>query len=104
VAKRGKVHFLTAYIEYLFDEGIRSEYVYVSDASRFLRFLLERADTSDVQEFLNSSTSSENYRQRLTGTLTKFFMFANERLGISNNPVRQRKESTRSIPNQNRVS
>ena len=38
--KNSKVHFLTSYVEYLMDNGIRSEEYYVGDASRFIRYLL----------------------------------------------------------------
>lgn len=40
MGKRATIHFLTAYVEYLLDQGIRSEEYYLGDASRFLRFLL----------------------------------------------------------------
>ena len=71
---RGKVHFLTAYIEFLLDEGIKSEEYYLGDASRFLRFLLARVEEGDIQAFVENSSPS--YQRRLRKTLRKFYAFA----------------------------
>lgn len=83
MGKNSKVHFLTAYTEYLFDQGIKSEYYYLGDASRFMRFLLEQATEEDLQKFLATSASRSNYEKRLRKTLKKFYQFAAERLNIS---------------------
>lgn len=82
MSKRAKVHFLTAYIEYLLDQGIRSEEYYLGDASRFLRYLLASATKEQVQEYINAAARSPSYRNRLRKTLRKFFLFAQERLAI----------------------
>lgn len=79
---RGKVHFLTAYIEFLLDEGIKSEEYYLGDASRFLRFLLARVEEGDIQAFVENSSPS--YQRRLRKTLRKFYAFAQKELQITN--------------------
>lgn len=86
VSKRPKVHFLTAYLEYLFDQGIRSEYYYFADASRYIRFLINQSDAKDVEAFLGPSPSP-SYRKRLRKTLRKFYSFAEEELGHKSNPL-----------------
>ncbi len=78
-----KIYFLTAYFEYLLDEGIRSEEYYLSDASRFLRYLLERASESDINEFLATSGNTESYKKRLRKTIRRFYRFAHEHLDVS---------------------
>lgn len=88
VAKSSKVHFLTSYLEYLYDQGIKSEDYYLGDASRFLRFLLARASDAELAAFLESA-SSPAYRRRLAKTLKKFYAFANERLEIQKDPTAQ---------------
>jgi len=80
--KKSKVYFLTAYIEYLFDEGIKSEEYYLGDASRFLRFLLSRVEDGDIAAFVGGS--SPGYQRRLRKTLRKFFIFAQRELDITN--------------------
>lgn len=86
MAKKPSVHLITAYLEFLLEQGIKSEYYYVGDASRFLRFLLARSDRSDVEAFL-ACASSPAYRQRLLSTVRKFYTFARERLGLSHDPT-----------------
>ncbi|HHY15864.1 MAG TPA: hypothetical protein GX521_07290 [Firmicutes bacterium] len=83
MSKRAKVHFLTLYVEYLLDQGIRSEEYYLGDASRFLRHLLATATPRQVEEYILTTTDSATYRRRLEKTLRKFFIFAEERLAIS---------------------
>jgi len=83
MSKRAKVHFLTLYVEYLLDQGIRSEEYYLGDASRFLRYLLANTTPEQVKEYILSTTSSDVYRDRLAKTLRKFFLFAEEKLSIS---------------------
>lgn len=90
LSKQAKVHFITAYLEYLYDQGIKSEYYYVGDASRFLRFLIQNSKPGDVEAFLSSS-SSPAYRKRLEMTLRKFYAFAAERLDVTNNPLENRR-------------
>lgn len=80
-AKQSKVHFLTAYLEYLYDQGIKSEEYYLGDASRFIRFLLARVRPEDVEAYL-AATGSSGYQKRRAKTLKKFSSFAKERLGI----------------------
>ena len=79
---KGKVHFLTAYIEFLLNEGIKSEEYYLGDASRFLRFLLTRVEEGDIQAFIENSSPS--YQKRLRKTLRKFYTFAQRELRITN--------------------
>jgi site-specific recombinase XerD len=81
------VHFLTAYFEYLLDQGIKTEDVYVGDASRFLRYLAAQVTPADVQKFLAEQTTSAHYARRLRKSLRKFYQFAGERLNITNNPL-----------------
>ncbi len=85
MGKNSKVHFLTAYTEYLFDEGIKSEYYYLGDASRFARFLLSQATEDDLNSFLSASANGTQYEKRLRKTLKKFYQFASERLDIKDN-------------------
>ncbi|HHT37210.1 MAG: hypothetical protein ACE3NC_07835 [Candidatus Wallacebacter cryptica] len=82
--KSSKVHFLTAYVEYLLTSGIRSEEYYVGDASRFLRYLLANITEADVINFINHSAQSTSYKNRLRRTLRKFFVFGSEVLAIEN--------------------
>jgi len=82
LAKQSRTYFLTAYVEYLLDEGIRSEDYYLGDASRFLRFLLARATAADVEAFIDATAHSPAYAARLRKTLRKFFRFARERLDL----------------------
>ena len=86
MSKQAKVHFLTAYLEYLYDHGIKSETDYLGDASRYLRFLLARSGADDIAAFLGTA-SSPSYRKRLTKTLRKFYAFARERLDIDRDPA-----------------
>lgn len=88
-----KVHFLTAYVEYLLDCGIRSEEYYLGDASRFLRFLLANSTEEDVKRFIRESAYSPHYRKRLEKTLRKFFIFCSERLSIEC-PQKQKEPDT----------
>lgn len=87
VRKAARVHFLTAYFEYLLDQGIRTEEAYVGDASRFLRYLVGQATPTDVQQFMSRHSHSVHYSRRLKRTLTKFFAFAQDQLGIDNDPL-----------------
>ena len=71
--RSSKVHFLTAYVEYLMNKGIRSEEYYVGDASRFIRFLLANITENDVRDFkpvsqnaFLSKPASENSAQILS--------------------------------------
>lgn len=82
--KSSKIHFLTAYVEYLLDNGVRSEEYYVGDASRFLRYLLANITEKDVLDFINHSARTKSYRNRLKKTLRKFFNFGNDILAIEN--------------------
>lgn len=86
MAKQSRIYFLTAYVEYLLDHGIRSEEYYLGDASRYLRFLLARSGPQDVEDFLAAAARSPSYRARLRKTLRKFYAFAQERLGVPTNP------------------
>lgn len=82
MSKKGHIYFLTAYVEYLLDQGIRSEEYYLGDASRYLRYLLSRTTPEDVENYINGRTRSPAYRQRLRKTLRKFYAFAQQRLHI----------------------
>lgn len=86
MAKRARTYFLTAYVEYLLDQGIRSEEDYVGVASRYLRFLLARSGPLDVEAFLEAATDSRAYRARLKRSLRKFYTFARERLHVTVSP------------------
>lgn len=86
MSRQAKVHFLTAYLEYLLEQGIKSEYYYLGDASRYLRFLLKQSGPETVEAFLGCA-SSPAYRRRLIKTLQKFYAFANERLDLPVNPM-----------------
>lgn len=86
MGKKSSVHIITAYLEFLMDQGIRSEYYYVGDASRYLRFLLAKSDRADVEAFLGCA-SSPAYRRRLLKTVRKFYAFAQERLGLPHDPT-----------------
>src|SRR5690554_5879668 len=92
MSKRVKIHFLTAYVEYLLDQGIRSEEYYLGDASRFLRFLLASATQEQVESYIFSIHHSPAYQQRLVKTLRKFFRFAEEQLSIENQPTFKRQK------------
>ena len=83
MGKRNKVHFLAAYTEYLLEQGIKSEYYYLGDASRFARFLLANATEEDLNSFLSMSASKPTYEKRLRKTLKKFYQFADEHLGVN---------------------
>lgn len=89
--KNSKVHFLTSYVEYLLDQGVRSEEYYVGDASRFIRYLLANTTEEDVSMFIEESAHTTSYRGRLRKTLRRFFVFANENLAIENLPLVQKK-------------
>jgi len=78
MATRADVFFLTAYMGHLMGDGIRSEQVYVADASRFLRFLLERSCERDVEEFVASRARSAQYAKRLRGRIRRFARFMQE--------------------------
>lgn len=80
--KLSRVHFLTAYFEYLLRNGIRSQRTYVGDASRFMRFLLARASEADVEAFIAQSAQSPAYARRLRKTLKKFFGYARLHLDV----------------------
>lgn len=99
VAKKSRMYFLTAYVEYLLDQGIRSEEYYLSDASRFLRFLLARASAEDIITFITQSADSPTYEQRLRRTLRKFYRFANAHLGIDHDPCEHLSSPTHFRPN-----
>jgi len=86
LSKQAKVHFLTAYQEYLYDEGIKSEDTYLGDASRFLRHLIRQSTLEDIEAFV-SHFRSPGYRRRLRWTLRKFYAFAVLRLGVERNPL-----------------
>lgn len=92
--RQAKVHFLAAYLEYLLERGIRSENDYLGDASRYLRFLLETSGPQAVEAFLQRAPSPA-YRRRLLRTLRTFYVFANERLGLHANPMRDVRARTR---------
>ncbi|NLJ25845.1 MAG: hypothetical protein GX354_10600 [Firmicutes bacterium] len=87
MAGKGKVHFLTAYIEFLLDEGIKSEEYYLGDASRFLRFLLARVEEGDIKAFVEHTSPS--YQKRLRQSLRKFYVFAQKELKITNTALEQ---------------
>ncbi len=86
MGKNSRVHLITAYLEFLLDEGIKSEQRYLGDASRYLRFLLARSDRDDVEAFL-ACASSPAYRRRLLTTVRKFYAFGRERLGLRHDPT-----------------
>ncbi|MBO8142240.1 MAG: hypothetical protein H0Z37_08715 [Firmicutes bacterium] len=86
MAKQARTYFLTAYVEYLLDSGIRSEEYYLGDASRYLRFLLARTTASDIDAFVATAARSPAYRNRLRKTLRRFYRFARERLGTPVDP------------------
>ncbi len=92
MSKRAKVHFLTAYVEYLLDQGIRSEEYYLGDASRFLRFLLANITAEQVDTYICSLHHSPAYRLRLEKTLRKFFSFAEEKLAIETKQILDRQK------------
>jgi len=82
--RSSKVHFLTAYVEYLMNTGIRSEEYYVGDASRFIRYLLANITENDVNDFISQSARTASYQNRLRKTLRKFFDFGSEVLDLGN--------------------
>lgn len=86
MGRHEKVHILTAYLEYLYDNGIKSENYYVGDASRFVRFLLASCGPDQFAAFL-ARTGSPSYRLRLVKTVRKFYAFAADRLDIENDPT-----------------
>lgn len=86
MSKQPKTHFLTAYLEYLLGQGIRSENEYLSDASRFLRYLLRASGPAEIQGFLGTARSKA-YRRRLIRSLRRFYAFAVERLDVPANPI-----------------
>ncbi|MGI6559081.1 MAG: hypothetical protein ACOX20_09205 [Limnochordia bacterium] len=86
MGKMSKVYFLTAYIEYLLDQGIRSEDYYLGDASRFLRFLLQKVGPAEIEEFLTASANSDNYRRRLRENLAEVLHLCREHLEITSDP------------------
>ena len=92
MSKRAKVHFLTFYVEYLLDQGIRSEEYYLGDASRFLRWLLTSTTSEQVENYLSSSQYSPAYRARLERTLRKFFVFAEEKLYLKTPEIQGRQK------------
>ncbi len=92
MSKRAKIHFLTAYVEYLLDQGIRSEEYYLGDASRFLRHLLASATSEQVESYICSSHHSAAYRTRLEKTLRKFFLFAQENLSLETAQILHRQK------------
>jgi hypothetical protein len=95
MSKRAKIHFLTAYVEYLLDQGIRSEESYLGDASRFLRYLLAKATPEEIEAYICSDHHSPAYRSRLERTLAKFFCFAQEQLSIDTQIPHRQKEPDR---------
>lgn len=99
MAQKSRMYFLTAYVEYLLDQGIRSEEHYLGDASRFLRFLLRRASVQDVMAFIAESTDSPTYEQRLRQSLRKFYRFANAHLGIEHDPCKHLSKAHPMRPN-----
>lgn len=68
-------YLMTAYLERLLEDGIRTEERFVADASRFVRYMLARAGPADVEAFLEATTRSPRYRQRLRASLARFFRF-----------------------------
>lgn len=92
MSKRAKIHFLTAYVEYLLDQGIRSEESYLGDASRFLRHLLATVTSDQIQAYICSDHHSPAYRSRLESSLEKFFCFAEEQLAIDSQLLHRQKE------------
>lgn len=83
MAKRGKVYFLTAYVDYLWEEGIRSEETYLGDASRYVRWLIARSTAEDVERYIDERARTASYRARLRRTLGKFAGFASSELSPS---------------------
>ncbi len=83
MAKMGKVHFLTSFMEYLLDQGIRTEDTYLSDISRFLRFLLQQASPADVEAFLAECGSAPSTQNRIRRSLRLFYRFAQDHLDLN---------------------
>lgn len=77
-----KIHFMTSYFEYLLRCGVKNEDDHIGDASRFLRYLLAQADSSDLEGFFSSRNASPGYRRRLRRTLRRFFTYSKEHLMI----------------------
>jgi hypothetical protein len=96
VKTHNKIYFLTSYVEYLLERGIRSEEYYLGDASRFIRFLLANSTEEDVRRFIEESAVSGTYRQRLEKTLRRFFTFCSEHLAIEC-PQKAKKPDTRQL-------
>jgi len=86
MSKEAKIHFLTAYLEYLLGQGIKSENDYLGDASRFLRYLLRLSGPAEIEAFLQTARSTA-YRRRLVKSLRKFYAFAVEQLDLPHNPM-----------------
>jgi hypothetical protein len=86
MGKSAKVYFLTAYVEYLLDGGIRSEEVYLGDASRFLRHLISAVTTAEVEGYIKTHAHSAGYAKHLRRSLRKFYDFALQRLDIPCSP------------------
>lgn len=93
LGKSTRVYFLTAYVEYLLDRGIRTEEVYLGDASRFLRYLLSTVTDADIDRYIKKQTASVGYAKRLRSSLRKFYHFAQECLDIPQNPLTAKKNS-----------
>lgn len=98
MSKKAKVHFLTAYVEYLLDQGIRSEEYYLGDASRFLRYLLANTTKDEIESYIYKINRSPSYRARLETSLRKFFSFAEEKLAIENKSFLPIQKETSSTP------
>lgn len=87
MGKSTRVYFLTAYIEYLLDHGIRTEEVYLGDASRFLRYLLSTVTDDEIDRYIKRQATSVGYAKRLRSSLRKFYDFAQEYLDVPKNPL-----------------
>lgn len=82
---RTRIYLLTGYLDYLLENGFRSEEAAVGDASRFLRHLLAKSTLTDVDEFVAGSGRCPEYRRRLRRSLLRFLRFARDELGL---PIR----------------
>lgn len=87
MSRKSTLYILVSYSEYLMDQGLKSDYYYVGDASRFLRFLLCNARREDISQFLSRCAGSDSYRRRVRKTLRKLYQFAQERLGATSDPT-----------------
>jgi len=97
MGKRATIHFLTAYVEYLLDQGIRSEeYVFRR------RFPFSPLPAGQYHGRTGSKLyplpQLPAYRARLEKTLRKFFLFAQEKLAIEVEQIVERQKKTRSKP------